>query len=129
MRAGAHDRPLRLDGAGQVPLSVTVDGVAINDWRLEGETLVVPLDGSAHTIETEVVIAPARNTQLMGLYASGGLLCTQCEAEGFRRISYFPARPDVLARYTVRMTADKSTYTATLSNCDPLSPRHLEDGR
>src|SRR3546814_16770727 len=85
MRAGAHDRPLRLDGAGQVPLSVTVDGVAINDWRLEGETLVVPLDGSAHTIETEVVIAPERNTQLMGLYASGGLLCTQWEAAGFRR--------------------------------------------
>src|SRR3546814_18483669 len=89
MRAGAHARPLRLDGAGQVPRSVTFDGVAINDWRLEGETLVVPLDGSAHTIETEVVIAPERNTQLMGLYASGGLLCTQCEAEGFRRITYF----------------------------------------
>ncbi|WP_119036383.1 aminopeptidase N [Hephaestia caeni] len=129
IRADAHDRPLRLDGAGQVPLSVTVDGVAINDWRLEGETLVVPLDGSAHTIETEVVIAPERNTQLMGLYASGGLLCTQCEAEGFRRITYFPDRPDVLARYTVRITADKARYPVLLANGDPIASGDLEDGR
>src|SRR3546814_14411272 len=54
MRAGAHDRPLRLDGAGQVPLSVTVDGVAINDWRLEGETPVVPLDGRRQDRKTVV---------------------------------------------------------------------------
>ncbi|MCM8731003.1 aminopeptidase N [Hephaestia sp. GCM10023244] len=128
-RAGAHDRPLKLDGAGQVPLSVTVDGVAINDWRLDGATLVVPLEGDAHTIETEVVIAPARNTQLMGLYASGGLLCTQCEAEGFRRITYFPDRPDVLARYTVRMTADKARYPVLLANGDPIASGDLEDGR
>ncbi|TPG16711.1 aminopeptidase N [Sphingomonas koreensis] len=128
-RTGAHDRPLRLDGAGQRLLSVTVDGVAVNDWRIDGDQLVIPLGGSTHTVETEVEIAPDRNTQLMGLYASGGLLCTQCEAEGFRRITYFPDRPDVLTRYKVRMTADKARYPVLLANGDPIGAGDLEDGR
>ncbi len=128
-RNGADGEPLRLDGAGQVPLSVTVDGVAIDDWRLEGEQLVVPLAGTAHVVETEVEIAPDRNTQLMGLYASGGILCTQCEAEGFRRITYFPDRPDVLSRYTVRMTADAARYPVLLANGDPGATGTLDDGR
>jgi aminopeptidase N len=121
--------PLRLDGAGQVPLSVKVDGVATDDWRLEGEQLVVPLTGTTHVVETEVEIAPERNTQLMGLYASGGILCTQCEAEGFRRITYFPDRPDVLSRYTVRMTADAARYPVLLANGDPVDAGTLEGGR
>ncbi len=128
-RNGADDEPLRLDGAGQVPLSVTVDGVATNDWRLEGDQLVVPLAGTAHVVETEVEIAPDHNTQLMGLYASGGILCTQCEAEGFRRITYFPDRPDVLSRYTVRMTADAARYPVLLANGDPGATGTLDDGR
>ncbi|MGN6269967.1 MAG: aminopeptidase N [Sphingomonas sp.] len=128
-RNGAHDRPLRLDGAGQKLLSVTVDGVAVNDWRLEDDALVIPLSGDAHTIETEVEIAPDRNTQLMGLYASGGLLCTQCEAEGFRRITYFPDRPDVLTRYKVRMTADKARYPILLANGDPVAQGEAEGDR
>ena len=128
-RNGTHDRPFRLEGAGQVPLSVMVDGVAVNDWRLEGEALVIPLSDGAHTIQTEVVIAPDRNTQLMGLYASGGLLCTQCEAEGFRRITYFPDRPDVLTRYVVRMAADKERYPVLLANGDPIARGDLDDGR
>jgi aminopeptidase N len=128
-RNGAAGEPLRLDGAGQEPLAVRVDGVAINDWRLDGETLVIPLSGEAHTVETEVEIAPERNTQLMGLYASGGNLCTQCEAEGFRRITYFPDRPDVLARYHVRMTTDAARFPVLLSNGDPVGQGTLEDGR
>jgi len=129
IRDGAHDRPLRLDGGGQTPLSVKVDGTAVNDWTLEDDTLVIPLSGSAHTIETEVEIAPDRNTQLMGLYASGGNLCTQCEAEGFRRITFFPDRPDVLSRYKVRMTADKARFPVLLANGDPVGQGDLEDGR
>ncbi|MEH3102559.1 MAG: aminopeptidase N [Sphingomonas phyllosphaerae] len=127
-RNGAHDTPLRLDGAGQVPLSVTVDGQAINDWRIEGEQLVVPLPGDAHVVETEVEIAPDRNTQLMGLYASGGNLCTQCEAEGFRRITWFPDRPDVLATYRVTMTADKARFPVLLANGDPVAQGDNADG-
>ena len=128
-RNGDHALPLRLDGAGQHPIAVTVDGVAVNDWRIEGEQLVIALAGPAHRIETEVEIAPERNTQLMGLYASGGNLCTQCEAEGFRRITYFPDRPDVLSRFAVRMTADKARFAVLLANGDPVAAGDLDDGR
>jgi len=128
-RSGEHDEPLRLDGAGQQLLSVAIDGVATDAWRIEGEQLVIPLPGDAHSIETEVAIAPDRNTQLMGLYASTGNLCTQCEAEGFRRITYFPDRPDVLSRYSVRMTADKARFPVLLANGDPIGQGDLADGR
>ncbi|MFW2851067.1 aminopeptidase N [Sphingomonas sp. TX0543] len=128
-RNGVHGDPLRLDGAGQAPLAVLVDGVAVNDWRREGDDLVIPLTGAVHVIETEVEIAPAHNTQLMGLYSSGGNLCTQCEAEGFRRITYFPDRPDVLATYRVRMTADKARFPVLLANGDPIASGDLPDGR
>ncbi|NTS65372.1 aminopeptidase N [Sphingomonas sp. HHU CXW] len=127
-RSGAHDLPLVLDGAGQKLLSVTVDGIAVNDWRIEGEQLILPLPGDAHLVETEVEIAPERNTQLMGLYASGGNLCTQCEAEGFRRITYFPDRPDVLSTYTVRMSADKARFPVLLANGDPVAQGDNDDG-
>ncbi|RHW18416.1 aminopeptidase N [Sphingomonas gilva] len=128
-RNGAHDRPLVLDGAGQQPLAVRVDGREVNDWRQQDGGLVVPLAGEAHVIETEVEIAPETNTQLMGLYASGGLLCTQCEAEGFRRITFFPDRPDVLATYTVRMTADRETFPVLLANGNRTGAGLLDDGR
>ena len=127
-RSSAHGEPLRLDGAGQTPVSVKVDGVTINDWRMEGEQLVVPLSGDTHVVETEVVIAPDRNTQLMGLYASGGNLCTQCEAEGFRRITFFPDRPDVLSVYRVRMTADAQRFPVLLANGDPVAQGANDDG-
>ena len=119
---------LRLDHEGAPPLSVTVDDAAA-DWRIEAGQLVIKLLGSTHVVETEVEIAPDRNTQLMGLYASGGILCTQCEAEGFRRITPFPDRPDVLSRYRVRMTADKATFPVLLANGDPVAAGDLEGGR
>jgi len=125
----AGDGPLRLDGEGQELLSVLVDGVAVNDWHMEGEQLVVPLSGDAHLVETEVLIRPDANTQLMGLYESGGNLCTQCEAEGFRRITFFPDRPDVLATYRVRMTADRARFPVLLANGDPIAAGEAEDGR
>ena len=127
-RRGLHDRPLVLDGDGLTPLAVRVDGVDA-EWRMEGDRLIVDLSGASHSVETEVEIAPERNTQLMGLYASGGLLCTQCEAEGFRRITFFPDRPDVLSRYSVRMTADKALYPVLLANGDPVASGDLDDGR
>jgi aminopeptidase N len=130
-RNGDHDRPLRLDGDGQVPLSVSVDGNLHNDWRMDGSDLVIDLPAGKHRVETEVEIHPDRNTQLMGLYASGGNLCTQCEAEGFRRITFFPDRPDVLARYSVRMTADKKRFPILLANGDPVASGDIEpeDGK
>lgn len=127
----APGEPLRLDGApGMVPLSVAVDGVALDPqkWWIGDDRLVIDLPGGAHVVDTEVEIAPERNTQLMGLYASGGLLCTQCEAEGFRRITFFPDRPDVLSTYTVRMTADKARFPVLLANGDKLGEGDEEEG-
>ncbi|HTH28130.1 MAG TPA: aminopeptidase N [Sphingobium sp.] len=130
-RNGAHDRPLRLDRDGIAPLSVAVDGKTIGaaGYTLEPEALVIPLQGESHVIETETEISPVTNTQLMGLYASGGLLCTQCEAQGFRRITFFPDRPDVLSRYDVMMRADKTAYPVLLANGDPVEQGETGDGR
>jgi len=128
-RNGRHDRPLRLDGDELQPLLVTVDGEETSNWILEHGALLLPLDGDTCTIETEVELNPAANTKLMGLYASNGLLCTQCEAEGFRRITFFPDRPDVLSRYHVRMEADREAYPILLCNGDPVGRGELADGR
>ncbi|PZO90947.1 MAG: aminopeptidase N [Sphingomonas sanxanigenens] len=124
----AGEGPLRLDGGGQMPIAVRVDGQPAA-WRMEGSQLVIPLTGAAHQVETEVEISPETNTQLMGLYASGGLLCTQCEAEGFRRITFFPDRPDVLSRYRVRMSADKARFPVLLANGDHVGGGDLAGGR
>ncbi len=120
--------PLRLDGEDLKLLSVRVDGhPAAHSYA--DDVLTIPLDARSAVVETVVEIAPAANSQLMGLYESGGILCTQCEAEGFRRITFFPDRPDVLSRYTVRMVADKAAYPILLANGDPIAQGDLPDGR
>jgi aminopeptidase N len=127
-RNGSHDRPLRLDGDELKLLSVKVDG-GDGKWRLEEPQLVVELEGNRATVETEVEIAPEANTKLMGLYASNGMLCTQCEAEGFRRITFFPDRPDVLTKYRVRMEGDASTFPVLLSNGNRVASGESANGR
>ena len=114
--AGGGDAPLRLNGDGLVPQEVQVDGEAVNDWAMDGGDLVIPLPGSGHEVAVATEIDPSANSQLMGLYASGGMLCTQCEAEGFRRIAFFPDRPDVLSIYRVRITGSKADFPVLLSN-------------
>ncbi|MGE3746885.1 MAG: aminopeptidase N, partial [Sphingomonadaceae bacterium] len=129
-RLGDHRRPLRLEGDGLIPLDVRVDGEEDADsWRLDGSALLIDLASDRHVIETEVELIPAKNSQLMGLYASGGILCTQCEPEGFRRITFHPDRPDVLSRYTVRMEADKARFPVLLANGDRIGTGDLDDGR
>jgi len=109
--------PLTLRGDGLTPQDVRVDGESWNGWRMEGPDLIVDLgDRTAATVEVDTVIDPAANSQLMGLYASNAMLCTQCEAEGFRRITFHPDRPDVLSRYKVRMEGDKTLFPILLSN-------------
>lgn len=127
-RSGDHDAPLELDGDGLELVSVKVDGQPA-EWQQTARGIAIALAGASHRVETEVLIHPERNTQLMGLYASGGLLCTQCEAEGFRRITYFPDRPDVLTRYSVRMSADKTRFPVLLANGDPVGAGDLGGGR
>ncbi len=119
-RNGAHDRPLVLDGDELETLSVALDG-ADAQAEITPATLTLPIAGDRAEVTTTVAIRPSANTQLMGLYESGGVLCTQCEAEGFRRITWFPDRPDVLARYTVRLEADRDRYPVLLSNGDPVA--------
>jgi aminopeptidase N len=129
-RNGQHTHPLRLNGDGLQPSVVLIDGEEERDaWRMDGSDLLIDLPGDSHLIETEVEIAPASNSKLMGLYESGGLLCTQCESEGFRRITFFPDRPDVLSRYTVRMEADRERFPVLLANGDPVDEGDLPGGR
>ncbi len=106
---GPHD--LRLDGRGLTPVTAEIDGVAVpeNALTLDAEGLSV---AAAHVPDAEfvwtcdTVVAPDGNTALEGLYMSKGMYCTQCEAEGFRKITYYPDRPDVMAVFTVRIEGD-----------------------
>jgi aminopeptidase N len=127
-RNGEHDRPLRLDGDELELISLRVDGSDVEP-RMQRGQLVVDLAGDRATVETEVAISPAKNSKLMGLYESGGMLCTQCEAEGFRRITFFPDRPDVLSRYTVRMEGDEAAFPVLLSNGNRTAQGELDGGR
>jgi aminopeptidase N len=120
--------PLRLESEDSRLVELRVDGT-IREPRSEDGALLVDLGGDRHLVETVTELSPAANTQLMGLYASGGLLCTQCEAEGFRRITPFPDRPDVLSRYRVKLIADKARYPILLSNGDPVGAGDLDGGR
>jgi aminopeptidase N len=122
-----HDRPLRLAGDGLKPLAVRADGGETR-WSMDGDALVIQLQGDRASIEVEVEISPAANSKLMGLYASGGILCTQCESEGFRRITFHPDRPDVLSRYKVRMSADKAHYPILLANGNLVASGEGENG-
>jgi aminopeptidase N len=127
VRNGDHDAPLRLDGEDLDLRRLAVDGLpAAHSY--ENGILTVAVAGDSALVETTVEIAPRANSRLMGLYESGGILCTQCEAEGFRRITFFPDRPDVLSRYRVRMTADKTAYPVLLSNGDPVGSEERPDG-
>ncbi len=126
-RNGTHNRPLVLDGHALETTAIRIDGVGVAAWP-NGDTLTLPITGDSVVVETEVVILPSRNTRLMGLYASEGRLVTQCEAEGFRSITWFPDRPDVLSRYTVRLEADKAQFPVLLSNGDRGAAQDLPGG-
>jgi aminopeptidase N len=127
-RNGQAGAPLQLHAEGLKLLSVSVDGQEAAH-RYADDLLTIPLVGDSARVETAVEISPHANSQLMGLYESGGILCTQCEAEGFRRITPFPDRPDVLSRYRVKMIADKARYPVLLSNGDPVGSGDLDGGR
>ncbi|MEQ8771245.1 MAG: aminopeptidase N, partial [Erythrobacter sp.] len=119
---------LRLDGDGLKPERVAIDGVEVADYRMDGPDLVLTLPGEGHEVEIVTEVDPSANTQLMGLYASGGMLCTQCEAEGFRRITFFPDRPDVLSTYTVRMEGPKEAFPILLANGNRTAQGDNGDG-
>ena len=128
---GAPNGALHLDGNGQPVLRLAIDGTELgpNRYQLEDGNLIIPEPPDAFTLELETRIAPEENTQLSGLYVSNGAFFTQCEAEGFRRITYFPDRPDVMARYTTTITAAKTACPVMLSNGNPAAAQDAGDGR
>jgi aminopeptidase N len=131
----------RPDAAGSAPLVLNGETLKLLDIRLDGRpldardytltettlTLASPPEQFALDIETE--IAPGENTALSGLYVSGGNFCTQCEPEGFRRITYFIDRPDVLVRFTATVAADRRQYPVLLSNGNRVADGELPGGR
>ena len=127
----ADDAPLILDGEELQTRAVKVDGklLAESDYRLEATSLTIPDLPASFTLETEVVIRPQENASLNGLYKSSGVFCTQCEAEGFRRITWFLDRPDVMSRYTTTIVADKERYPILLSNGNRIASGDVGDGR
>ncbi|WP_332767342.1 aminopeptidase N [Phenylobacterium sp.] len=129
-RNGEHADPLVLNGERLKPVSVAVDGKALDDSErtIDAEFLTVPNVPDAFVLETEVEIDPEANKALDGLYMSGGRFCTQCEAEGFRKITWYPDRPDVLSRFTVRIEADDA-FRHLLSNGNLMESGALPNGR
>ena len=122
---------LVLDGEGLETRAVRIDAVAVSGNRVEiaAETLTVRDAPDAFVLETEVAVRPGANKSLEGLYASSGNLCTQCEAEGFRKITWSLDRPDVMARYRVRIVGDPGRYPVMLSNGNDVERGALDDGR
>jgi len=131
IRQGAADAALVLDGEDQKLISVRLDGQALDAgaYRLDQHHLTLARVPDRFTLEIESEIAPAANTALEGLYQSGGMFCTQCEPEGFRRITYFLDRPDNPSVFTVRIEADEEQYPVLLSNGNALERGRLASGR
>jgi len=133
LRRNSHaaGRPLVLHGRDLMLLSVKLDGQLLDsaDYEVESESLTIPSLPDSFTLEVDTEINPSENTSLGGLYTSGGNFCTQCEAEEFRKITYFLDRPDVMARYTTTISADKSRYPVLLSNGNLVARGDGEDGR
>ena len=134
--ASAHDRakgvlPLALDGEKMKLLSITLDGKPLQDtaYELSDHSLTIPLPPMAFTLETEVEIDPEANKALEGLYVSRDVFCTQCEAEGFRRITYYPDRPDVMSVFRTTIRAPKASHPVLLSNGNLGERGDLPDGR
>ncbi|WP_300393198.1 aminopeptidase N [Henriciella sp.] len=122
---------LVLDGVGLTLNGISIDGQPLGDgdYKVDEETLTIASVPDTFELETDVTINPKANTALSGLYISAGRFCSQCEATGFRRITYWPDRPDVMSRFHVRMDADKAKYPILLSNGTPSKTGDLSDGR
>ncbi|MBN6067262.1 aminopeptidase N [Aggregatibacter actinomycetemcomitans] len=131
-RLNEKSTTLRLDGHDFQFSSIKLNGKPFSQYQQDHESLTLDLvQVAAEQFELEIttVLNPAANTSLQGLYQSGDAFCTQCEAEGFRQITYMLDRPDVLARYTTKITADKAKYPYLLSNGNRIAGGDLDDGR
>nr|WP_314419818.1 aminopeptidase N [uncultured Erwinia sp.] len=128
-RLASTDAELRLDGEDLTLVSIAVDEQPWEHYRLEEGALVISRLPEAFTLKIVNDIHPDKNTALEGLYKSGEALCTQCEAEGFRHITWYLDRPDVLARFTTTIIAEQALYPYLLSNGNRIDGGELEGGR
>ena len=123
--------PLHLDGRNLQLITVSLDGTMLGAerYRVDEESLTLDEIPDQCLLEVVTKIAPEENTSLEGLYRSRVMYCTQCEAQGFRKITYFPDRPDVMARYTTRIEADAAACPILLSNGNLIEEGTLDNGR
>ncbi len=128
-RHGRHQRPLVLDGGALVTRAVRLDGRPVPPPPPGAPVLCLAPEGETAVVETEVELAPAANRQLYGLHLVRDILVSQCEAEGFRRITWFPDRPDIRTRFRVRLEADRARFPVLLSNGIPGAAGDLPGGR
>ena len=131
-RLNKESTTLRLDGHDFQFSSIKLNGKPFSQYQQDSESLTLDLalvEADQFELEITTILSPAANTSLQGLYQSDEAFCTQCEAEGFRQITYMLDRPDVLARYTTKITADKAKYPFLLSNGNRINSGDLEDGR
>ncbi len=128
---GLPDAPLLLNGGEQELVSLHLDGVALQEeqYQREGETLTIPNVPERFILQMETRLHPEQNTSLEGLYRSGPIFCTQCEAEGFRKIIFFPDRPDVMSKFSVTIAADPAICPVMLSNGNQTAHSGYPDGR
>src|SRR5476649_2534452 len=130
--AQSPSAPLVLDGDGLLLVSLKIDGAVlpVENYAATPDSLSIPqVPNRPFTIEIETLVDPTANSQLSGLYRSSGTYCTQCEAEGFRRITYFPDRPDVMAVYSTRIEANKAEAPVLLSNGNLVESGDLPGGK
>jgi aminopeptidase N len=122
---------IELDGQNMELISIALDGTALQaaQYTLTADKLIVLSAPPSCRLSLEVRIRPQENTALEGLYPSGQFLLTQCESEGFRKICYFPDRPDVMTRYEVTLVANRERYPVLLSNGNAVDSGLMEDGR
>ncbi|AZL67771.1 aminopeptidase N [Pseudomonas oryziphila] len=128
---GAGLPPLVLDGQQLELLSASLDDQELQagDYQLDDSSLTLQPKTERFTLDTSVKIHPESNTALEGLYKSGKMFCTQCEAEGFRKITYYLDRPDVMSVFTTTVIAEQHRYPVLLSNGNPIGSGPAEDGR
>ena len=127
-RQGEANAPLVLDGVQLMLKSVKLDNKNV-EFFVGNETLTIKNTPNEFDLLIKNDIAPEQNTALEGLYMSNGMFCTQCEAQGFRRITYFPDRPDVMATYKVRIEASKEKFPVLLSNGNEVAKGVMDEGR
>ena len=130
-KAGAEFPDLVLDGQNLELMSVELDDerLASGDFQLDDNTLRLKPGRESFELAITTRIKPRENTALEGLYQSGSMFCTQCEAEGFRKITYYLDRPDVMSRFTTTVIADKGDYPVLLSNGNPIARGDHDGGR